>query len=88
MFLHIQRSQSEVSVDSNTSLSGIINLQRDLAKIKFSLKDLITLHDLNEVTKDLIKTLSLRKCCGVIPKHFSKFESTLENKMNYKCPRH
>jgi len=44
MFLHIQKTQSGVSADSNTSLdlSGIINFQRDLDKIKFSLKDLTT----------------------------------------------
>ena len=53
-----KRTHSEVSNDSNTShdLSGLINFQKDLDEIKISLRDVTTKDDLNEMTKDLVKT--------------------------------
>ncbi|CAC5379925.1 unnamed protein product [Mytilus coruscus] len=61
-----KRTRSDVSTDSNTSmdLSRIINFQKDLDEIKFSLRDVTTKDDLNEVTKDLVKTADLEnmKC--------------------------
>ncbi|CAG2247753.1 unnamed protein product [Mytilus edulis] len=80
-----KRTRSDVSTDSNTSmdLSGIINFQKDLDEIKFSLKDVTTKDDLNEVTKDLVKTADLENMVtGIVKKLFSKFESTLDKKMN------
>jgi hypothetical protein len=40
-------------------LSGLINFQKDLDEIKFSLRDVTTKDDLNEMTKDLVKTSDL-----------------------------
>ncbi|CAG2253791.1 unnamed protein product [Mytilus edulis] len=80
-----KRTRSDVSTDSNTSmdLSGIINFQKDLDEIKFSLKDVTTKDDLNEVTKDLVKTADLENMVtGIVKNLFSKFESTLDKKMN------
>ncbi|CAG2191578.1 unnamed protein product [Mytilus edulis] len=80
-----KRTRSDVSTDSNTSmdLSGIINFQKDLDEIKFSLRDVTTKDDLNEVTKDLVKTADLENMVtGIVKKLFSKFESTLDKKMN------
>ncbi|CAC5388023.1 unnamed protein product [Mytilus coruscus] len=56
-----KRTRSDVSTDSNTSmnLSGIIYFQKDLDEIKFRLMDVTTKDDLNEVTKDLVKTADL-----------------------------
>ncbi|CAG2233066.1 unnamed protein product [Mytilus edulis] len=80
-----KRTRSDVSTDSNTSmdLSGIINFQKDLDEIKFSLRDVTTKDDLNEVTKDLVKTADLENMVtGIVKNLFSKFESTLDKKMN------
>ncbi|CAG2206488.1 unnamed protein product [Mytilus edulis] len=56
-----KRTRSDVSTDSNTSmdLSGIINFLKDLDEIKFSLRNVTTKDDLNEVTKELVKTADL-----------------------------
>jgi hypothetical protein len=41
--------------------------------------------DLNEMTKDLVKTSDLENIVtGIVKKLFSKFESSLEKKMNEK----
>ena len=80
-------THSEVSNDSNTShdLSGLINFQKDLDEIKISLRDVTTKDDLNEMTKDLVKTSDLENIVtGIVKKLFSKFESLLEKKMNEK----
>jgi hypothetical protein len=80
-------SHSEVSNDSNTShdLSGLSNFQKDLDEIKISLRDVTTKDDLNEMTKDLDKTSDLENIVtGIVKKLFSKFESSLEKKMNEK----
>ena len=82
-----KRTHSEVSNDSNTShdLSGLINFKKDLDEIKFSLRDVTTKDDLNEMTKDLVKTSDLENIVtGIVKKLFSKFESSLEKKMNEK----
>ena len=82
-----KRTHSEVSNDSNTShdLSGLINFQKDLDEIKISLRDVTTKDDLNEMTKDLVKTSDLENIVtGIVKKLFSKFESSLEKKMNEK----
>lgn len=82
-----KRPHSEVSMDSNTSLdiSGLINFQKDLDDIKFGLRDLTTKQDLDEVTKDLVKTSDLENMVtGIVKKLFSKFESTMEKKINEK----
>ncbi|CAC5403218.1 unnamed protein product [Mytilus coruscus] len=80
-----KRTRSDVSTDSNTSmdLSGIINFQKDLDEIMFSLRDVTTKDDLNEVTKDLVKTADLENMVtGIVKKLFSKLESTLDKEMN------
>ena len=80
-------THSEVSNDSNTihDLSGLINFQKDLDEIKISLRDVTTKDDLNEMTKDLVKTSDLENIVtGIVKKLFSKFESLLEKKMNEK----
>lgn len=85
-----KRTHSDISTDSNTSLdiSGLINFQKDLDEIKFSLRDVTTKSDLNEVTKDLVKTVDLENMVtGIVKKLFSKFESTLEKKMNDKITK-
>lgn len=52
-------------------LSGIINFQIDLDEIKFSLRDVTTKDDLNEVTKDLVKTADLENMvAGIVKKTF------------------
>ena len=82
-----KRTHSEVSNDSNAShdLSGLINFQKDLDEIKISLRDVTTKDDLNEMTKDLVKTSDLENIVtGIVKKLFSKFESSLEKKMNEK----
>ena len=82
-----KRTHSEVSNDSNTShdLSGLINFQKDLDEIKISLRDVTTKDDLNEMTKALVKTSDLENIVtGIVKKLFSKFESSLEKKMNEK----
>jgi hypothetical protein len=71
-----KRTHSEVSNDSNTShdLSGLINFQKDLDEIKISLRDVTTKDDLNEMTKDLVKTSDLENIVtGIVKKLFSKF---------------
>ena len=76
-----KRTHSEVSNDSNTShdLSGLINFQKDLDEIKISLRDVTTKDDLNEMTKDLVKTSDLENIVtGIVKKLFSKFVSSLE----------
>ncbi|VDI70287.1 Hypothetical predicted protein [Mytilus galloprovincialis] len=67
-----KRTRSDVSTDSNTSmdLSGIINFQKDLDEIKFSLRDVTTKDDLNEVTKDLVKTADLENMVTGIVNNF------------------
>ena len=85
-----KRTHSEVSTDSNNSLdlSGLINFQKDLDEIKFSLRDITTKEDLNEVTKDLVKVTDLENVVtGIVKKLFSKFESALEKKMNDKVSK-
>ena len=85
-----KRTHSEVSNESNTSLdlSGLINFQKDLDEIKFSLREVTTKEDLNEVTKDLVKTSDLEDLViGIVKKLFSKFESSLEKKMNEKVSK-
>ena len=85
-----KRTHSEVSNESNTSidLSALINFQKDLDEIKFSLKELTTKDDLEEVTKDLVKTSDLEiLVTGIVKKLFSKFESSLEKKMNDKIAK-
>ena len=82
-----KRTHSEVSNDANTchDLSGLINFQKDLDEIKISLRDVTTKDDLNEMTKDLVKTSDLENIVtGIVKKLFSKFESSLEKKMNEK----
>lgn len=83
-----KRTHSEVSNESSLDLSGIINFQKDLDEIKFSLKDITTKDDLNEVTKDLVKTSDLEMLVTtIVKKLFSKFESSLEKKMNDKVSK-
>ena len=53
-----KRTHSEVSNTSH-DLSGLINFQKDLDEIKISLRDVATKDDLNEMTKDLVKTSDL-----------------------------
>ena len=61
------------------------NFQKDLDEIKISLRDVTTKDDLNEMTKDLVKTSDLENIVtGIVKKLFSKFESSLEKKMNEK----
>jgi cell division septum initiation protein DivIVA len=49
------------------------------------LRDVTTKDDLNEMTKDLVKTSDLENIVtGIVKKLFSKFESSLEKKMNEK----
>ena len=79
-----KRTHSEVSNTSH-DLSGLINFQKDLDEIKISLRDVTTKDDLNEMTKDLVKTSDLENIVtGIVKKLFSKFESSLEKKMNEK----
>ena len=69
-----KRTHSEVSNDSNTShdLSGLINFQKDLDEIKISLRDVTTKDDLNEMTKDLVKTSDLENIVtGIVKKLFA-----------------
>lgn len=85
-----KRPHSEVSNDSNTSLdiSGLINFQKDLDEIKFSLRDVTTKDDLDKVTRDLVKTSDLEEMVtGIVKKLFSKFESTMEKKLNEKLTK-
>ncbi|CAG2257503.1 unnamed protein product [Mytilus edulis] len=85
-----KRTHSEVSNDSNTSLdlSGLINFQKDLDEIKFSLKDVTTKQHLIDVTKDLVKTSDLENLVtGIVKKMFSKFESSLEKRLNDKITK-
>ena len=85
-----KRTHSEISSDSNTSLdvSGLINFQKDLDEIKFSLRDVTTKDDLDKVTKDLVRTSDLEEMVtGIVKKLFSKFESTLEKKLNDKITK-
>ncbi|VDI46270.1 Hypothetical predicted protein [Mytilus galloprovincialis] len=85
-----KRTHSEVSNDSNTSLdlSGLINFQKDLDEIKFSLRDVTTKEHLIDVTKDLVKTSDLENLVtGIVKKLFSKFESSLEKKLNDKITK-
>lgn len=85
-----KRTHSEVSSDSNTSMdiSGLINFQKDLDEIKFSLRDVTTKYDLDKVTKDLVKTSDLEDMVtGIVRKLFSKFESSLEKKLNEKITK-
>ena len=64
---------------SNKDLSGLINFQKDLDEIKISLRDVTTKDDLNEMTKDLVKTSDLENIVtGIVKKLFSKFVSSLE----------
>jgi hypothetical protein len=53
-----KRTHSEVSNTSH-DLSRLINFQKDLDEIKISLRDVATKDDLNEMTKDLVKTSDL-----------------------------
>ena len=77
-----KRTHSEVSNTSH-DLSGLINFQKDLDEIKISLRDVATKDDLNEMTKDLLKTSDLENIfTGIVKKLFSKFEPSLEKKMN------
>ena len=85
-----KRTFSEVSSDSNTSLDiySIINFKKGLDEIKFSLRDLTTKDDLNEVTKDLVKQSDLENFVNdIVKKLFSKFESSLEKKLNDKLAK-
>ena len=53
-------SHPEVSSDSNTStsfdISGMINFQKDIDEIKIGIRDLATKDDLDNKTKDLLKS--------------------------------
>ncbi|CAC5360146.1 unnamed protein product [Mytilus coruscus] len=85
-----KRTHSEVSNEPNSSfdINGFINFQKDLDEIKFSLRDVTTKDDLNEVTKDLVKTSELEDIVsGIVKKLFIKFESSLEKKMNDKISK-
>jgi hypothetical protein len=46
----------------------LINFQKDLDEIKFSLRDVTKKDDLNEMTKDLVKTSDLENIVTCIVK--------------------
>ena len=57
------RTHSQLSNDSNSSiefdLSGLNHIQKDLEEIKSSLQGVTKITDLNEATKDLVKSTEL-----------------------------
>jgi deoxyribodipyrimidine photolyase len=75
--------------DSNSSiefdLSGLNHIQKDLEEIKSSLQGVTKITDLNEATKDLVKSTELETLVTVIVnKLLNNFESKLETKFETK----
>ena len=83
------RTHSQLSNDSNNSiefdLSGLDHIQKDLEEIKSSLQGVTKITDLNEATKDLVKSTELETLVTVIVnKLLNNFESKLETKFETK----
>lgn len=79
------RTYSQLSNDSNNSIendqSGLEHIQKDLDEIKSSLQGVTKITDLNEATKDLVKSTELETLVTVIvDKLLNNFESKLEKK--------
>lgn len=83
------RTHSELSNESNNSLefdlSGLENIQRDLSDIKLNLQSVTKIEDLNEATKDLVKTKELETVVtNIVNKLWANFQQVLEEKIEAK----
>ncbi|VDI04249.1 Hypothetical predicted protein [Mytilus galloprovincialis] len=82
-----KRTHSEVSNESNTSvdLTGIISIQRDIEEIKQNLEGGLKKIDLENATKDLVKSSDLEVIVTTIVKNlFKEFTSSIETKIDKK----
>lgn len=85
-----KRTHSEVSNESNTSvdLTGIISIQRDIEEIKQNLEGGLKKIDLENATKDLVKSSDLEVIVTTIVKNlFKEFTSSIETKIDKKSIR-